>query len=459
MPSSSNSAAPRRGSLRRRLLNSLLVTTLGLWIVGGAAHYRVARQQSRELLDASMGSTANLLLRLVQHEVGEHGMKLGAELIGAETARAPTDLRLQLWLRPQASAPAQLLFRSQRTPATALQSGDGYGWQVLDGTRWRTFALWNADHTLQVQLAESLQRQRAYDLRLLWWLCLAAMLLWPTTAALVWWIIKRSLKPLELTAEAVATRTTDDLRPIVPTAGAPAEVLPLLGELNRLLDRVRNALTYERQFTADAAHELRTPLAAIRAHAQVLRGARSDQEREGAAGDVMAGVDRGGRVVDQLLALARVDEHADLVADEDWVDLEELIRSQCDLQADFAAAQGVALGTELSAARIHGNWANLAMLLRNLIDNALRYTPRGGAVSVGCRRTDSGVELWVQDNGLGIPEPERERVFERFYRLPGQEQFGSGLGLSIVRRIAELYGATVVIEDANPGARFIVRFG
>jgi signal transduction histidine kinase len=324
--------------------------------------------------------------------------------------------------------------------------------------RWRTFALWNAEHQLQIQLAESTGLRRSYNRQLLWWLSLAALVLWPAMVLVVWFVITRSLEPLEQTAAAVATRTTDDLHPIVPAADVPAEVLPLLGALNRLLARMRGALDYERQFTADAAHELRTPLAAIRAHAQVLQRARDADERANAAHDVMAGVDRGGRVVDQLLALARVDANADVATESGQVDLEELVRQQCALHEPFAQAQGITLEAHTSPVTVHGSWMNFSVLLRNLIDNALRYTPRGGRVIVGCSTTSQGAELWVEDNGLGVAPEERERIFERFYRVPGHDQFGSGLGLSIVRRIAELHGATVGVADAAPGARFSVYF-
>jgi signal transduction histidine kinase len=226
----------------------------------------------------------------------------------------------------------------------------------------------------------------------------------------------------------------------------------LIAALNALFDRLRTSLEQERRFTADAAHELRTPLAAVKTQAQVALGATGEDERSRALGNVVAGTDRATRLVEQLLVLARLDPQKVLPHGQ-TVDLHELARQGVAELAPAAAAKGVEVSLAAGdAAPVAGDAVLLAVLLRNLLDNAVRYTPAGGEVEVSVRRTTGGVSLAVVDNGPGIPEAERGRVFERFHRVLGSGEEGSGLGLSIVRRIADLHRASVSL-DAGPGGR------
>jgi signal transduction histidine kinase len=215
----------------------------------------------------------------------------------------------------------------------------------------------------------------------------------------------------------------------------------------------------ERRFTADAAHELRTPLAAIRANAQVVVRARDAAEREVASRDLIASVDRSTRLVEQLLGLARADA-ALLPENTREVDLAELAMEQIIEQTPRAGKLGVILSSALESVQLRCDPALLAVLLRNLVDNALCHVPRGGMVTVVVSANPEGAVLEVHDTGIGIEPGERERVFERFYRAAGQKTTGSGLGLSIVRRIAELHGATVTLLDGvgGRGLRVRVRF-
>ena len=221
-----------------------------------------------------------------------------------------------------------------------------------------------------------------------------------------------------------------------------------------------DTLQQERRFTADAAHELRTPLAAVRANAQVIRNARNPAELAEAAEDLIISVDRGSRVIDQLLLLARADAQSGEQFRGEPLELAELVESQCERQHAEAAAAGIALRAETQPCVVSGRVDLLSVLLHNLIDNAIRYCPSGSKVCVSCRVDGPGVELCVTDDGPGVPPAERERVFERFHRLEDSRRPGSGLGLSIVRRIAELHGATVTLGEgaAGKGTRVCVRF-
>ena len=239
-------------------------------------------------------------------------------------------------------------------------------------------------------------------------------------------------------------------------AGVPEEVSPLVGALNDLFVRLEQAFNSERRFTADAAHELRTPLAALKIQAQVALRAGNETERQVALENVLRGVDRATRLLEQLLTLARVDPET-AAASYAPVDLHDLAASAIKDVAQMAHAKHIELSLEAApTCLVSGDAAQLALLLRNLLDNAIRYTPEAGRVSVAIQQ-GLGVELQIRDSGPGIPAAERERVLQRFYRIPGSGMEGSGLGLSIVQRIVELHGARLALADNAPGPGLLVK--
>jgi len=444
-------------SLRTRLLVLLVAATSGLWVVGAWWIYVEARTVGQRLSDESLRETGGLLLQLAQHEITEHGMSLGVLLLRNETLPGDYEFRYQIWTDDLRSA-----YRTASSPDLPFMSltADGFGWANVDGQRWRAFATWNKDRSLQIQIAQSVGYRQRLASSIFRRTSATLALLLPLAVAMIWWILAHSFRPLVASAESVAARSASDLQSIDETH-APTEVRPLLAALNRLLERIREALQLERRFTADAAHELRTPLAAIKANAQIIRGARTPQELTEAADDLLISVDRSSRMIDQLLALARADSMAGSSGEFDTVDLGQLIAAQCAEQHQFAFARGIRLVTEPGTCTVNGRRDLLGILLRNLIDNAIRYCPTGSTITVACREIAGMVELSVTDDGPGIPAAERSQVFERFYRRPGQSESGSGLGLSIVRRIAELHQATVLASDGRDGrgTAITVKFG
>lgn len=275
----------------------------------------------------------------------------------------------------------------------------------------------------------------------------------PLLGGWVWFATRRGLTPLNEIARELANRSPLRLDAVTPQE-APQEIRPLLDALNALFGRVSGALDQERRFTADAAHELRTPLAAIVAQAQVANRARDAAERDQALAQIATSGRRAARLVEQLLILARLDPAAGVVMTQ--VPLADLAAEVCADHGGMALDKHITL--ELDAPPgIHarGNADLLRMLLRNLLDNALRYTPAGGKVGVGMTAQAGVVRLNVSDSGPGIPPDQRENVMRRFHRLAGQETAGSGLGLSIVARIVELHGAQLLLREAenNHGLR------
>jgi len=324
---------------------------------------------------------------------------------------------------------------------------------TADGGDWRVYRIDAQNQIVQVAQPMSLRRDRAAKaaLRVLVPLLIAL----PLLAALIWFVVGRGLAPLTGLARSVAVRGPRALDPL-PEARVPDEVRPLVASLNDLLARLGRALDRERAFIGDAAHELRTPLAAVALQLQLLERVPEGPEREQALARLKAGVGRSARLVGQLLDLARQDE---AVTDRlpTRVDLAAVAREVVVEQAPQAQTRGIDLGLEASAVEVEGDAESLRVALGNLVDNAIRYTPPGGKVDVRVRTEGEEVIAEVLDTGPGIPPEERERVFDRFYRGGAAAGSGSGLGLAIVREIARRHGATVELRDRDGGQGFCVR--
>lgn len=424
-------------SLRRRLLAWLLGGLTCGWLAALVFTYFDAHHEIDELFDAQMVQVARTMLALADDydddddipRLEEDGRKYQEKFI------------FQLW-----DEKGRLLLRSPRAPARPLAEVDGFSESGgLGKDRWRYYSQWDREGRLRVQVAEHHHVREEISGHIAGRLLMPALFGLPLIGAWIWFTTRRSLAPLDDVAREIAGRAPDRLDPMVP-AVAPREIGPLLAAMNALFGRVTMAMDKERRFTADAAHELRTPLAAIVAQAQVARRARHDGERDHALEQIATSGRRAGRLVEQLLTLARLDPAAELprVA----VDLARLAAEECAEQGGTALAKRINLELDADAeAVVPGNADMLRVLLRNLLDNALRYTPPGGKVEV--RVTASS--LTIADSGPGIPAEERADALRRFHRLAGQEVEGSGLGLSIVSRVAELHGARLALGDNNPG--------
>jgi two-component system sensor histidine kinase QseC len=361
-------------------------------------------------------------------------------------------LRYQVW-----GADGTLLLRSANAPMSSMASRDGYSDDDdAAGRSWRHFSVWDPHHDVRVVVSE------AHDLRNRLVRGIALNIASPLALGLpvlVWLLslsIRKGLRPLDVLADEIGRRKPDKLLP-VDSARVPREVGSLVQALNALLARVSSALDGERRFTANAAHELRTPLAAMRLHLHVARGADSEDERQRALELLQQGVERSGRLVEQLLTLARLDPEQALPVPQS-VDLSEVAQTVCAERAPLALQrdQTLELHADADLPCASGNADMLAMLLSNLVDNAIRYTQAGGHVDVAVRRIASGVQVEVRDDGPGIAPEHRARVFERFYRADSHEQAGTGLGLAICRRVADLHQAQIRLADRPDGRGLLV---
>ena len=308
-----------------------------------------------------------------------------------------------------------------------------------------------AEHDVQVYVGEQTESRDSILLAVLQWVLLPLVIALPLLALVGWWAVRQGLAPLRHLSRVLAQRRPQAMEPLV-VPDLSTEMVPVVQALNGLFERIEQMLVSERRFTADAAHELRTPIAAIRAQAQVALGAGHDAaQRDHALQFTLAGCDRATHLVEQLLTLARLEaapaSAADAVA---RVDLSALARRVAADLAPTALARGQTLQLEApTACRVAGDEALIGVLVRNLVDNALRYSPNQAQVWVSVAMESGQAVLRVQDSGAGMTEPEMARLGERFYRVLGSDQPGSGLGWSIVKRIATVFGAQVQVSRSE----------
>lgn len=424
-------------SIRRRLLAYVLTSVLVAAAAGGLITYRLVLGESDELLDYH--------LRQVAWSLGNQPFSEG--MAGLDSAEeASFDLVIQVW-----DASGSRLYLSH--PHSDLPGFAQFGFATLTTAegRWRAFSDQVRGHVIQVAQPMAVRERLAAGMALRVLVPFALMI--PLLGLLVWLAIGRGMRSLAGVTRAVAERNPDSLEPL-GLDGAPDELRPLVSALNGLLFRLAEALDAQRTFTADAAHELRTPLAALQLQAQMIERSRNEEERGQAVARLKGGLQRATHVVEQLLTLAR-QEGGQAARQLDTVDLHALAAQVVAERASLAQARSIDLGmvgTEGSV-EIRGEAGPLHILLSNLVDNALRYTPSGGRVDVGAERVQGMPCLKVVDTGPGIPADEHQRVFDRFYRgKTGAEAPGSGLGLAIVQRIAQRHGAWVKLSE-GPGAR------
>jgi two-component system OmpR family sensor kinase len=332
---------------------------------------------------------------------------------------------------------------------------DGYSTVRHDGRDWRVYTLVQGTHALQIAQPQderaAIARQTA--LRTL----VPFLALIPFFGVLLWVGAGWALAPLDAMSKAVAKRRPDALEPL-EAGPLPTELQPLARNLNDLLARLDHALSSQRRFTADAAHELRTPLAALTLQLDLARRAQTRDDVTAALVDLEAGVQRASHVVEQLMTLARVEPEA-MAQKRTACDLVAIAKDAIVARAALAADKHIDLGlARETPAIVMGDPTSLGILLSNLLDNALRYTPPGGRIDVTIDRSEDAITLTVADTGPGIPPEARERVFDRFFR--GEERdgdaAGTGLGLSIVKRIVEAHGASIDLGAPAQGSGLAV---
>ncbi|WP_338765612.1 ATP-binding protein [Massilia sp. METH4] len=425
-------------SLRGRLLWFLLAAISMAALAQAMIAYRSALHDADQIFDYHMQQMA-LALR--------SGAPLANTHNGPSADPGNDDMVVQVW-----TPDGIQVFRSISRAELPQRAVLGFSNVKAKGTTYRVFSVQTSNQTVQIAQDMSVRKRMAGALALRTVGPIALMA--PMLMLVVWWVVSGSLAPVARVRRQVASRQADDLSPVSEN-DLPDEVKPLVHELNLLFGRVRTAFDAQQHFVADAAHELRSPLAALKLQVLSLERAEDPEARKVAIGRLTAGIERATRLVEQLLVLARQEAAEPKM---DPVDLAELARRTLGDMVGAAQAREIDLGIhEVADVTVQGQADALRVLLRNLVDNAIKYTPSGGTVDVSVRQLDTGAELVVEDSGPGISPEERERVFNRFYRVPGSTATGSGLGLAIIKAIAERHGATLALDASGRLGGLLVR--
>ena len=430
-------------SLQGRLLLLVLSGVALVWLVTSVLTWYDVRHELDELLDGHLAQAAALLVVQQAQEI---------EPDDDRELDAPTLHRYAPKVVFQVFHEGRLALRSANAPVApmveaAQQFKSGFKTVQLQGQAWRVFAAHGAERDVQVYVGEQIGSRND----ILW--AVLRSTLWPMLIALpllvgaVWWAVRLGVQPIRRLGRVLAERQPQALSPVTLTK-APSEMAPMIAALNGLFERIGQLLESERRFTADAAHELRTPIAAIRMQAQVAMGEADDALRQHALQGTLEGCDRATRLVGQLLSLSRLEAvESPAMAD---VDLRALAQRVVAELAPKAIGKQQSLEFEGSEpCVVPGNETLLAVLVRNLVDNAVRYSPPAARIQVSVRRQGAQVVLGVEDSGPGLDAADRQRLGERFFRVTGSVESGSGLGWSIVRRIAAVHRLKIDVGDST----------
>jgi len=441
-------------SLRRRLLWIAAAALLASLLLGGLAMYSAASIEGDQMMDASLEHLGAAVLAFVEEEIEEEMAEVAAgmhslPLNNVTRPSAALLYRFQVWSRH-----GTLMMRSYEAPADRPLMGLtrlGFDTVRIGGEQYRSFALPTKDHEYVIQVAENVDERWAQTTKLTAYY--VAFLLVPLAlvfgATLLW--LRRSLHAVDSLADQLSQRRALDMKP-VEVADPPRELLPILKSIDGLIARVGHALSIERGFTAVAAHEMRTPLAGLRAHAQLATKAQSAEELKWALDSLMIGADRASHLIDQLLDLARVDTMPkDVESLFEPVDLSDVYQEVMQELGPRGEKKHISFSARFPADEVLGHRFAVHVLMRNLIANAITYTPEGGQVEVSAQRQGTAVVLSVDDSGPGIPLKSRERALERFNRLGRTQADGVGLGLAIVHSVSELHRAALSLSDSHLG--------
>ena len=422
-------------SIHKRLLLWLLVGLLIISTLAGIATYRKMLEEINEMQNFELRQIAYAI------EYASRSMSAGIKTLQNRTPENPEFL-VQIWREG-----SRLQYSSHPSVALPLAGTEGLSEITLGDEQWQVFKLIKGERI--VQTAQSVEDRQDTAGEMVMQMFAPFLLLIPALAWLAWLAVRKGLAPLgQITAD-IRLRDSSTMQPL-DERNVPEEIRPLITALNDLLERLDHSLNAQRQFVAVAAHELRTPLTALSLQAQLVQKSKDESERSKSIRDLRQGITRASHLVQQLLDLAR--QEPDSPHSFSPLDLSELVRNKVGEMAPLAADNNIDLGVAADHAQwINGDADSLQLLVGNLIDNAIRYTPEGGQVDVSVNNQDGMVVLTVADNGAGIPVEDRTRIFERFYRPAGQSTSGSGLGLAIVRQVAGLHKADVQLEQPASG--------
>lgn len=429
-------------SLQRRLLMLVLGIVTSVWLTTAWLTWFDASHELDELLDGHLAQAAAILVVQQGREVedADHGVD------------APSLHHYAPKVAFQMFHEGQLVMRSTNAPLQPLTGTNkdfkaGFDTVQIGDTTWRIFSAYGAESDVQIYVGEKTESRASILWAVLRGTLLPMAIALPLLALALWWAVHRSMAPMRQLGLTLARRQPSALEPL-DLDGVPSEIAPMVDALNSLFERIGTLIESERRFTADASHELRTPIAGIRAQAQVALGETDDGLRRHALNNTLEGCDRAIRLVDQLLTLSRLEASAmPALAD---LDLSAVVRRVVGDIAPKAIGKGQSL--ELDAAQpchVPGNETLLTVLVRNLVDNAVRYSPASARIRVTVQWNQGHMTLRVEDSGPGLSDADLKRLGERFFRVTGSDENGSGLGWSIVKRIAMVHRLQLHVDRSK----------
>lgn len=460
-----------QSSIRKFLLINLLLAITITTTLTAIGNYYLDQKDIQEHLDTLMAVSALSYQALLGDDLHERPLSKIQDALNIIPERIQNyyQRRFLSDLPPQSyldkfnfqvwSNGGKLLLHSSTAPKIPLTSEpDGFSDKVLANQKWRVFTSYNEQAGIRTVLAERYDTRNELGHQIAQDDLYIMLLTFPLSGLLIWIIIGRGLDSLDRVAQEVANRESTRLEP-VNLQEVPEEIKPVIDELNKLFYRLQEGFEREKRFAADAAHELRTPLAALKAQAQVALNSNSIEEKNLALQKLIASVNRSTHVVQQLLTMSKLVPEATHINDRAVVDLVKITREILAMLAPAALERRIELefDHDKPSAELFGNATALSILVRNLVDNATRYCKEQGKVCVRIYHQENELVFEVQDNGPGIPAELQSRVFERFFRVLGNRGTGSGLGLAIVSQICNLHNAHVSLSDPEQGTGLIVK--
>lgn len=460
-----------RSSIRKFLLINLLLAITITTTLTAIGNYYLDQKDIQEHLDTLMAVSALSYEALLGDDVHRRPLstlqgaleKIPTKIEHYYQKRFLNDLppknyfdkfNFQVWTNG-----GKLLLHSPHAPKIPLtMESDGFSDKLLLNQKWRVFTAYNEKAGIRTVLAERYDTRNELGHRIAQDDLYIMLLTFPLSGLLIWIIIGRGLDSLDRVAQEVANRAPTHLEP-VDLHEVPEEIKPVIDELNNLFFRLKEGFEREKRFAADAAHELRTPLAALKAQAQVALNTNDIHEKNQVLQKVIASVNRSTHIVQQLLTMSKLVPEAASINDIAQVNLVKVAREVLAMLAPSALEKQIDLEFDhgKNIPPFPGNPTAISILIRNLVDNAIRYCNSGGKVLVTASATSTDVIFEVRDNGPGIPSELQARVFERFFRVLGSKSPGSGLGLAIVRQICDLHGAKLELDSPLEGTGLIIR--
>lgn len=441
----------RLNSIRAKILAWVFFSFLLLWFGISTAVLYESRHEVEEIFDSELAQQAGILLQI------STSLDLNNISLEQKLHREVYGHRYEKKIAFQIFNNGSLILRTNNAPKKILSNTDGFSDQLINGELWRVFRLNDKEQKQLILTAEqhNVREELVYDITRDSLYPLALMI--PVVLMIIWLGIARGMAPIKKIAHHIDSRTPNDFSTIDVEYRIPKEINPLVVALNRMFEKLRETFERERRFTSDAAHELQTPLASVKTQTQVALRSDDAEELRNALQKINDGVNRATHLVQQLLALSRIEPGTEQPSNMTF-DLTMMLQN---LLADFdseARLKNIEIFLDAQdRTKLNANPTLTEMLISNLVSNAIRYTPQDGKVTISVNKQTDKITLSVQDTGPGIPEDEKERIFERFYRGPNNQHImGSGLGLSIVRRIALLQNVQIAINNTYPGLRIDV---